>query len=63
MARRVKPNLRLENLKYFRPPSPTPEERLAAKKQAALDKKGSSGGGLSAKALAQTNKDLDELFS
>ncbi len=61
MVRRVRPNLRLENMKYHRPPSPTPEERLAARRAAQAEK--GSGVGLSAAQLAKANKDLDALFA
>jgi len=68
MVKRARPNLRLDNMRYHRPPSPTPEERLAAKKEAAAEAAkaraaGGHGKGMSKHAVAAATKDLDALFA
>jgi hypothetical protein len=61
LVRRVRPNLRLDNLRYHRPPSPTLEERIAAKKLALEEKKASTGK-LGKDAISKASKELDALF-
>ena len=68
MARKLRPNLRLENMRYHRPPSPTPEERLLAKKLAAAEKAraaatGDGHKGLGIMAKAKATAALDALFA
>ena len=70
MVHRHKPNLKRENLKYYRPKSPTPEERRQLKKQQAKEKAVglahlASGGpsGMSKEGTDKANKELDALFA
>ena len=70
MNRRHKPNLTQDNMSYFRPPSPTPEERRLLRKQMAKEKAASSGmatgggkSGMSKEHMDKANKELDALFA
>ena len=69
MNHRHKPNLTRGNMKYFRPPSPTPEERRLLKKQQAQEKAagadmaGGGKSGMSKEHQDKANKELDALFA
>ncbi len=63
LVRRTHPNLHLDNLKYHRAPSPTPEERKAAKRAAAAAARAAGQTGVSTQATAKLAADLDALFA
>jgi hypothetical protein len=70
MNRRHKPNLTRDNMSYYRPPSPTPEERRLLRKQMAKEKAAGSGmgtgggkSGMSKEHMDKANKELDALFA